>query len=80
MDHQQQAVLDDAYDLQGTGGAEVFQVQKVMVEDAGKKESLTHTQLGQREMKAALEQMLLQDRMTAEKEQQLVKMEQPPGN
>ena len=77
LDHQQKAVLGDACDLQGTGGAGV---QKAMVEDAGRKESLTHMQSGQWEMKTALEQMLLQDRMTVEKEQQVVEREQLPGN
>ena len=45
------------------------------MEDAGRKESLTHMQSGQWELMTALEQMLLQDRMTVEKEQQKVEME-----
>ena len=46
MDHQQQVVLGDTYDQQGTEGAEVFQEQMETAENAGRK-SLLHMQSGQ---------------------------------
>ena len=50
------------------------------MEDAGRKESLTHMQSGQWEMMIALEQVMLQDRMLVGKEQQEVGLEYLLGN
>ena len=62
-------MLGDAYDQQGIEGAEVFQVQKVTVEGAEKTVSLAHMESEQWGMETALEQEMLQDELSVEREQ-----------